>query len=295
MCRRTAFSLVELLVVIGIIALLVGMLLPAVQRVREAAMRSWCTNNLRQIAIATHQYHDTFLSFPPGMRYQNGSDRYPLMSWLTELLPYVEQETLWSTSLSAYQRDPSPLHNPPHIGLATVIPTYICPSDSRTDRMQFAPRDKVSVALTSYLGVEGSNLWTKDGVLFRDSHIRIADIMDGTSQCLLAGERPASADFQFGWWYAGVGQNFTGSADMVLGAVELNVLPYDFAPCFSGTYTFGPGQISNQCDMFHFWSLHAGGGNFAFADGSVHFLSYSAVSVLPALATRAGGEVIEFP
>jgi prepilin-type processing-associated H-X9-DG protein len=124
----------------------------------------------------------------------------------------------------------------------------------------------------------------------------MADISDGTSQTLFAGERPPSADFQFGWWYAGAGQLFTGSADMVLGVHERNVLPLSIGyayGCPPGPYSFGPGRMSNQCDMFHFWSPHNGGGaNFLFADGSVHFLSYSAAPILPALATRSGGEVI---
>jgi len=82
---------------------------------------------------------------------------------------------------------------------------------------------------------------------------------------------------------------------MVLGAQELNVLPYTIAPCLGGRYSYGPGEITNQCDIFHFWSMHAGGANFLFCDGSVRFLRYSAVSVLPALATRAGGEAVDVP
>jgi prepilin-type processing-associated H-X9-DG protein len=229
------------------------------------------------------------------MRYRNGTDPYFLMSWLTALLPFVEQDNLWAITQRAYVQSPYPLNNPPHVGLATVVGTFVCPSDSRAATPELAQREQITVALTTYLGVEGTNLVARDGVLFRDSHIRIADITDGTSQTLLAGERPPSADFQFGWWYAGVGQQYTGSADMVLGVVEPNVLPYSFAPCLPGPYTFGPGSITNQCDMFHFWSLHVGGANFAFADGSVHFLAYSASSVLPALASGAGGEVVQLP
>ncbi|HMF16230.1 MAG TPA: H-X9-DG-CTERM domain-containing protein [Gemmataceae bacterium] len=77
---------------------------------------------------------------------------------------------------------------------------------------------------------------------------------------------------------------------MILGVQEHNIMPITAGPCPPGTYTFEPGSISNQCDMFHFWSLHPGGASFLFADGSVHFLSYSVAPILPALASRAGGE-----
>src|SRR5438874_7389744 len=87
--RRRAFTLIELLVVIAIISVLLGLMLPAVQQVRDAAFRLKCANNLHQIGLAAHHYHDTKGSFPMGMRYQNGRDPYRLMSWHTQLLPYV--------------------------------------------------------------------------------------------------------------------------------------------------------------------------------------------------------------
>jgi prepilin-type processing-associated H-X9-DG protein len=292
---RRAITLLELLVIIAIIAVLIGLLIPAVFKVRSASDRIQCANNLRQLGIALHQYHDTNQAFPAGMRWQNGTDVFPMMSWMTQVLPFIEQEQLLLISQRAYEQSTWPLNNPPHIGLDTVVNTFVCPADGRVSDPQFAPRDMIEVALTSYLGVEGKDLYSRDGILFQDSHIRMGDITDGTSQTLLVGERPPSADYQFGWWYAGAGQQLTGSADMVLGVQEQNVIPYSWAPCFQGAYTFGPGQINNQCDMFHFWSPHPGGTNFVFADASVRFLTYSAAPIMPALASRAGGEIVTVP
>jgi len=229
------------------------------------------------------------------MRFQGGKDPYIYSSWLMHLLPYFEQQPLWLQTEQAYQKARFPFFNPPHVGLATVLPILVCPADGRASQVQFAARSKKNVALTSYLGVEGRDLNTNDGVLFRDSHIRFADITDGLSNTLLAGERPPSPDNQYGWWYAGIGQKFTGSADMVLGVFELNILPVTTGSCAPGSYPYGPGDPNNPCDMFHFWSLHSGGAHFVMADGSLRFITYTAAPLMPALASRAGGESVAIP
>ncbi len=289
--RRRGLTLMELLVVIAIVAILAGLLVPAVQKVRAAAARAECANHLRQIGLAAHQYHDQAHHLPSGMHWEKGKSPVRLSSWFVDLLPFAEQKALWDQTQKAYRVTKIPFRNPPHVGLATVVPLFTCPADDRVSVVQVAPRDGFYVAFTSYLGVSGKDLKTKDGVLFRDSRVRFADISDGSSNTLLAGERPPSADFQYGWWYAGVGQRFTGSTDMVLGVEEQNRLPVVRGSCPPGTYSFGPGSASNQCDLFHFWSLHGGGAFFLFVDGSVRFLTYSAAPTLPALASRAGGEV----
>ncbi len=273
-------------------SLLLGLLLSAVQQVRSAAARAQCANNLRQIGTALHGYHDTHDTLPPGVSVRGGKDPYPFMSWHTRLLPFVEQDALWRAAQDAYKQDRFFLDNPPHTGLGTVVAVYNCPADGRTRQaVQFG--DSL-IAFTGYLGVEGTNAVRADGVLYLDSRTRFADITDGTSSTLLVGERPPSADLIFGWWYAGHGQSMDGSGDMVLGVREKNTGWYG-RNCPLGPYQFGPGRVSNQCDAFHFWSLHSGGAHFVFADGSLHFLRYSANALMPALATRSGGEAVADP
>lgn len=285
-----AYTLVELLVCIAIVSVLLGLLLPAIQKARAAVQRTTCEHNLRQIGIALHGYHDSHQAFPSGV--QGPLSRpYPFMSWNAAILPYLEQDNLWDSIRGAYLRDPDFLHIPPHVHRGTVVRAFACPADPRSlsPAGDFLP---VEIAFTSYLGIEGTDYRQMNGVLFVDSAIRMSEIVDGTSNTLLVGERPPSADEKLGWWYAGWGQSQDGSAEMVLGVSELNV---SYPECFRGPYRFGQGRIGNQCDCFHFWSLHSGGGHFSLVDGSVHFLSYSAHAMMPALATRSGGETAELP
>ncbi|MBI3409991.1 MAG: DUF1559 domain-containing protein [Planctomycetes bacterium] len=286
---RRAFTLVELIVVIGIIGTLLALAVAGVQHVRTLAARTECANKLKQIGIALHHYHSVHRVFPPGCSYKDGADPYPHMSWLTRILPYIDQDDIWTEAKRAFAQDPFFLNDPPHTALSRMIPLYLCPSDYRM-RSPALIAD-VKVGLTSYLGVEGTDLTTFDGVLYLDSRVKIAHIIDGTSTTLMVGERPPSADLVLGWWYAGWGQSKTGSGDYDLGVRELNVDIYG-PGCPSGPYAFTAGDFANQCDAFHFWSPHSGGANFLFADGSVRFLSYGADPIMSALATRAGREIV---
>ena len=311
--ERAGFTLIELLVVIAIIAILIGLLLPAVQKVRDSANRLLCQNNLKQMGLALHGYHNVHGSFPPAIAEGLGQTRVPMQwaSWMARTLRFVEQDNLAATMDAAFASQgnmPNPWFDPPHVGLATVLPLYRCPADSRQYQASlvlepgFMP---VTVAFTGFLGVNGTNLRAKDGVLYWNSAVRIADVTDGTSSTLVVGERPPSWDLVFGWWYAGAGQldlagNIpnSGSLDVTLGTAEINLRTVEIPEmnaCQSGPFTFQSGTIDNPCDQFHFWSLHSGGSNFLFADGSVHFLTYDAASILPALSTRAGGEVVAVP
>jgi prepilin-type N-terminal cleavage/methylation domain-containing protein/prepilin-type processing-associated H-X9-DG protein len=285
---RTAMTLIELLVVIAIIAVLVGLLLPAVQKVRMAAARAQCANHLHQMGLALHAYHDSNNAFPPGVSVDDGRAREPFLSWQARLLPYLGEEPLWKEVQGAFRENRDFLRIPPHTHRGTVVSTFACPTDPRTLR----PSTKwgFEVAFTAYLGVSGRDSNELDGVLFLDSRVRHADITDGSSNTLMAGERPPSADERLGWWYAGWGQDKDGSAEVVLGVADFN---FAGSPCPRGPYRFGQGRVNNPCDTFHYWSLHPGGAHFLFADGSVRFLSYTSHPLMPAWATRAGGEITE--
>jgi prepilin-type N-terminal cleavage/methylation domain-containing protein/prepilin-type processing-associated H-X9-DG protein len=288
---RFAYSLIELLVAIGIIAVLLGLLLPAVQKVRGAAARATCANNLKQLSLALHMYHDSEEAFPPAS--QGPAGQMPFLSWRPRIIPYLEQQSLWADTILAYQVDPYPFRNPIHVARIIALTVFGCPSDSRMktawDIAQFSGLH-VQTALSSYLGVSGTNYNTHDGVLYLDSRVRLLDVTDGTSTTLLLGERPPSTDMIYGWWYAGSGQFLTGSVDAHLGAREWNALGDKYHGCTSGPYELGQSDFRDNCGAFKYWSPHSGGTHFSLCDGSVAFITYSSKS-LPSLATRSGGEV----
>ncbi|MEZ6096488.1 MAG: DUF1559 domain-containing protein [Pirellulaceae bacterium] len=292
---RKAFTLIELLVVIAIIGILVGMTLPAVQMVREAARRTSCTNNLKQIALGLHNFESSRGRFPVGIAAAT-DPQYASTTWLTQLLPFIEQQNMFDRSQADYQVSPLPFTG--HLGMQSPISTYQCPSDPSSGSAQWTHENRL-IATTSYLGVNGTNYTEEDGVFYLDSHTKMRDVLDGQSNTLLVGERPPSPDFWYGWWYAGHGQSGSGSPDMLLGVRELNDPPPSgtnyLEPCPPGPYGFRPGKYGEQSDTLHFWSFHPGGANFALCDGSVQFIPYAADDVMPQLATRAGGEVFQTP
>jgi prepilin-type N-terminal cleavage/methylation domain-containing protein/prepilin-type processing-associated H-X9-DG protein len=321
--RRTGFTLIELLVVIAIIAVLIGLLIPAVQKVRDAAGRIQCSNNLKQMGLALHHYHDVQGSFPPALRnnefpptysYFNPNSNVPgwhfYWSWMARSMPYYEQDNLyrvadnWARSGDVnrdFHWDPST--NPAQ---GTVVEVLICPADSRTLQAVYA--EGVTVALTSYLGVSGLRgdlQGDRSGMLSFNRVVRLADVTDGTSNTLLVGERPPTSDLLFGWWFAGQGIDGSGTGDVVLGARDTRAVTLlenstdpilsQYRQCQGMKVGLQPGQITNPCDQLHFWSLHSGGANFLMADGSVHFLNYQTDCILPALATRNGSEGVSLP
>ena len=300
--HRRAFTLIELLIVLAIFAVLTGLLLVAVQKVRAAAARAECANQVRQIALGLHQHHDTHGVLPPGMAhppgspswwYGPGTDPYPNLNWHARILPFVGHEALWRQTVEAYAQDPVVQNNPPHLWDTVFVPLFHCPADTPRPYTRVTPT--IPRGTTSYLGVSGTSEAWRDGVLYLDSRVRFADITDGMSNTLLVGERPPSEDGNDGTWYGGWGTGYGhwATANAYLGVRTTGI--GESYGCTDAPYPFAADRIANPCSIFHFWSLHSGGGHFAFTDGSVRFLTYDANRLLPALATRAGGEASEVP
>jgi prepilin-type N-terminal cleavage/methylation domain-containing protein/prepilin-type processing-associated H-X9-DG protein len=287
---RSAFSLLELLLAVAIVATIAAIGLAAVQRSRAAADRVACANNVRQLALGLHAYHGAHVRLPPGVRGLDGD--LPCLTWAGRTLPFLSQQAAWDETREDYRRQLLFSKPFPHRNLARSFPVFFCPAGGE----RVGTTDEgVTAAFTYYLGVNGRIGAEWNGLLYKGSAIRFVEVTDGTSQTLLLGERPPSVDKHFGWWYAGIGMSdLDGSADSVMAVRELN-RTYRAPECPRGPYKFTAGRPDQMCDMFHFWSLHPGGSHFAFADGSVRFLAYDADAVLPALSTRAGGEVVAVP
>jgi prepilin-type N-terminal cleavage/methylation domain-containing protein/prepilin-type processing-associated H-X9-DG protein len=318
--RRSAFTLIELLVVIAIIGILIALLLPAVQKVRDAANRTKCINNMKQMGLLLHNYHDVNGGFPPGRNdpaeNPHGPEPHvgyhPRWSWMALTMQYYEQDNLYKVAEDFAHNTSIDVFGPPsNPALETVVKLWTCPADSRTELVSnvYNPptQSYIRVAFTEYLGVSGVNGPTppvphpdRTGVFFDTSKVRMGDVTDGLSNTLFVGERPPSNDLDFGWWFSGDGYDNHGTGDVILGAREFAY--WNFIKTFSTTQPgscqgspvvgLAPGKLTEDCDQAHFWSLHSNGANFLLGDGSARFLNYNADAVLPALCTRNGNETI---
>ena len=280
--------------VIAILAVLVALLLPAIQKVRQLAYRLQCQANLQQIGRAFHNHHETEGAFPPALSTYMGGPNVPpphdrrwYFSWMVRLLPYLEQGNFYQQiDFTAWPWWQAP-DGPNYCNLnGARMAIYECPADWRAPLICYFS-DGGQAALTDYLAVNGTNQLACDGVVYANSRTTLTAITDGTSNTILVGERPPSNDLYYGWWFAGSGDfPYFGATDVALGANEVDVSS-------NTTYAFGPGDPANPIDRWHYWSMHPGGANFLRADGSVHFLSYAVdPTLLGRLATRSAGEVI---
>jgi prepilin-type N-terminal cleavage/methylation domain-containing protein/prepilin-type processing-associated H-X9-DG protein len=295
--RERGFTLIELLVVIAIIAVLIGLLLPAVQKVREAAARMKCQNNLKQIGLAMHNYHGRMGYFPPGFTSGaialNDEGTGPGWGWAAHLLPDLEQDNQARTI--SYNLDIT--HSANAAARVRSLAVFLCPSDSPPAPTFTAVAEDgtaiTSVAFGNYVGMGGTFEVTgfpdtNNGVLFRNSRVRVGDITDGTSNTLFVGERAWKRSPHTTWVGA-----VTGSANPPL------VSGYDFEGpptlCLTNTGEAADGRVPNNAfgHVEDTTSNHIQGVNFLLCDGSVRVIQNTINPFAwEALGTRNGGEVI---
>ncbi|MFM8496666.1 MAG: DUF1559 domain-containing protein [Planctomycetia bacterium] len=296
--RRDGFSLVELLVVIGIIGILIALLLPAVQAAREAGRRSACTHALKQLGLAVHGRHDVARRIPRA-RFHNDAASH---SWFVHVLPYLEQEPLFrlfSASMAGVsKRDGINALNSTAFqatgAMQTVVPTMLCPSSGRTTRFTTVATVAAGLFCGDYAANYGTKWWpepggsgssTSDGpfplllyVVNQFRGLQFRDITDGLGKTLFIGEKHVPAD--------GFGVERHDNSIYVTNSTGLHASIRGAGP--SGL-ALGPDDTS--ASFTDFGSYHPGVVQFVFGDGRVEALSTSiAGSVLEALSTRNGGE-----
>ncbi|MCI0637823.1 MAG: DUF1559 domain-containing protein [Gemmataceae bacterium] len=309
---RRAFTLIELLVVIAIIAILIGLLLPAVQKVREAAARAQCQNNLKQLALGVHGFNDVHKTLP-----HNGSRNFttqgqsccgagaPRWSWIARILPYIEQDNLFK---QASVSETTNLNANAVVldAISRTIPILLCPSDNaitpRTDAANLSP---IRVGTTNYKGVSGGNwgngetrwrwgspngpfgsplgtanhsgILNGNGIFFRADYLRklaINQIRDGTSNTFMIGEVIPSLDIHTSWPYS---NNACGTCGIGPNSKRVNGTDY---------------AANDWPNVYSFRSRHSNGLQFALGDGSVRFVSETIpIARYRALCSVGGGEI----
>ena len=310
--RRQGFTLVELLVVIAIIGILIGMLLPAVQQVREAARRIQCGNQMRQLSLAMHNFESSNQHFPSGVQTRPGAfdsaRRQPGLNWHVLVLPFIEQDPLFTVVNDVSDRLSNPRAVYESDVVLEVIPNFICPSCPMGDLNDVRPAfgDEIFAGKSNYVGIWGTevdgnsdynvladdeDVWdpsTYSGILFINSETGFGEIQDGTSNTFIIAERDGAPldglDSQgrpairaAATWCATQQAQWSNQC---LGPVsrELN-------------YTINTIEVNDPSKWNAISSQHPGGANFGRADGSVQFVNDTiGGDAYEALGTKAGGE-----
>ncbi len=313
---RRAFTLIELLVVIAIIAVLIALLLPAVQQAREAARRTQCKNNLKQMGLALHNYHDVFLCFPPGYlgyapsdpggcgTVNNSAASPPGWGWAVFILPFIDQGNLY-TALDPNHKQvvcstPTGAQNNPSVGSPslqdTLLAVYVCPSATDRDLNPTrapSPSDHAKSNYSGVVGVDWTGIRPADGMkaVFVDGTkyvSRISDTTDGTSNSLAIGERyrrdidtnlqAQSPGEYYGAQWVGIAPDLRASA------------------CVAQLGLAGSSFAVNGASVNAFASRHPGGAHFLLTDGSVRFISENMdQNTLCYLGTINDGQVVNVP
>ncbi len=280
---KRGFTLIELLVVIAIIAILIALLLPAVQQAREAARRTQCRNNLKQMGLALHNYHDVHRAFPPGYIRSHGT------GWSAFLLPYLDQAPLYNTLVwgDPWTDGVTGAKNANETACSTFLDVFRCPSASIPEHeMEDNIEDRVPCTYIacasgtetndSGAGAAGYDDPDEDGTFMENVSIRLRDVTDGSSNTIGIGETLHSLSDGRDHWYI-------GSVDITANSDNSE---------FLGTTAV----LINTVDEEAFRSQHEGGCHFLLLDGRVRFASENIdAAVLSAIGTRAGNELdVEF-
>lgn len=281
---RQAFTLVELLVVIAIIGVLVGLLLPAVQSAREAARRMSCSNNLKQIGLALHNYHDTYGEFAPGWIVPASGDTRYSWGWSASIMDFMELGNLQDAAQYGDMNIHTAAADPVLLSvLQTPVPAYRCPSDIAPKTNNWLAIRSQRMATSNYVGTHNSDYWDKNGdpiqggIFIENVGTKMRDIQDGTSNTLMVGERKwsfrdvngdtlISAAAHVWGNVPGHSSDWRWGYQVALGVYRMNLHGTD------QTGKIYSGEVSMR-GANAFSSGHPGGGQFCFADGSVRFLS----------------------